>query len=145
MATRKASEVTPQAAIRSRARGLFATILLQLLLGMAVNLIGMPMQTASAAKIASDIFLSLHILIAIGMVVGGILTAVYAGRVRSALAGVARMGLAVIIITFAAGVLTAITKSNWWSYLMAAGATALLLIYGVLFVRTGESTAQQAS
>ena len=44
------------------------------------------------------------------------------------------IGAAAIAATIAAGVLTMITKSNWWSYAMAAGFIASLLIYGGLLI-----------
>jgi hypothetical protein len=139
MSAAKGSEVTPQLALKRRARGQLSMLLAQLLLGMAVNLIGEPMQAAGLAKIASAVFLILHILIGIGLLAGAILVAVNAGRAEPSLAGLAWIGFAVVIVTFAAGVLTMITNSGWWSYLMAAGATALLVIYGMLFVRPGQS------
>ena len=43
-------------------------------------------------------------------------------------------GAAAIAATVTAGVLTTITQSNWWSYAMAAGFIASLLIYGSLLL-----------
>lgn len=44
------------------------------------------------------------------------------------------LGAAAIAAALAAGVLTTITKSNWWSYAMAAGFVASLLSYGSLLL-----------
>lgn len=137
-ARRSESALTPQAALRRRARGQLSMLLVQLLLGIAVNLIGSPSQTSGAAKIATSVFLGLHVLVAIGLVVGGILTAVNAARAEPKRAGLGWTGFAVVIVTFAAGVITMTTNSGWWSFLMAAGATASLIIYGVLFMRPGQ-------
>ena len=142
MPTRE-SAVNPPAALKIRARGVLYGLFAQLLVGMAVNLIG-PDQTAGAAKIAGVVFLILHVLIAVVLLVGSILTVVNARRTETELAGLGWMGLVVIIVTFGAGVLTMITNSGWLSYLMAAGATAALVIYGILFVRAGQSRTQEA-
>ena len=139
------SAVTPQVALKLRARGQLSGLLSQLILGMAVNLIGGPNLTPGAAKIAISVFLILHVIIAIGLVVGAILAAVNARRAEPKLARLGWIGLAVIIVTFSAGVVTLITNSGWWSFLMAAGATASLVIYGVLFMRPAQSTAQIAA
>ena len=40
-------------------------------------------------------------------------------------------------MTVAAGILTMLTTSNWWSFAMAAGFIAALLIYGNLLIRPG--------
>ena len=130
--------------VRTRSQGLIGTLLLQFLLGMAVNLIGTPMQNSGAARIASELLLALHLLLGIGMIAFGILAVVYAGRVGPPLAGPAWTGLVVLVVTFAAGVLATVTGSGWWSYLMAAGATALFLVYGVLFLRADRRRTQPA-
>lgn len=141
MSAAKRSEITPQLALKRRARGQLSMLLAQLLLGMAVNLIGQPMETSGPPKVASAVFLILHILIGIGLLAGAILVAVNAGRAEPSLSGLAWIGFAVVVVTFAAGVLTMITNSGWWSYLMAAGTTGLLVIYGILSVRPGQSRA----
>ena len=43
--------------------------------------------------------------------------------------------LRAIAATTAAGILTMITKSNWWSYTMALGFIASLLVYGGLLLQ----------
>jgi hypothetical protein len=40
-------------------------------------------------------------------------------------------------VTVAAGILTMLTTSNWWSFAMAAGFIAAFLIYGNLLIRPG--------
>ena len=79
----------------------------QFLLGMAVTLNGQPSQTTGDARTARTVFLAAHMLVSAGMVIGA---------------------------AQAAGVLTMITKSNWWSYAMATGFIASLLIYGSLLL-----------
>ena len=55
----------------------------------------------------------------------------------------ARWGAAAIVLTFGAGITTLITKNNWWSYAMAVGFIASLLVYVSLLVQAtgaaGES------
>lgn len=42
----------------------------------------------------------------------------------------------VIVITFVGGTLSFTPAGGWWSYLMAAGTTVGILLYGMLYVRT---------
>jgi hypothetical membrane protein len=104
------------------------------LLGMAVNLIGLPAETTGTAHLASIAFLAAHALIAVGLVIGAVMhlraAAPLGGRPRSQ----AIAGTTAIAIATAAGVLTLITRSNWWSYAMAAGFIAALLASGSLLL-----------
>ena len=54
---------------RHQVMGLTGTFLL----GMAVNLIGLPSQTSGGAHIASLAFLAAHLLIALGLVLGAVM------------------------------------------------------------------------
>ena len=122
------------AEVRHLARHMVIGLTVQFLLGMAVNLIGQPAETTGDARIASTVFLAAHVLVSAGMVIG----AAQAVRAAAHLGGpwrrAAIWGAAAIAATVAAGVLTTITKSNWWSYAMAAGFIASLLIYGSLLL-----------
>ncbi len=118
------------AEVRYLARHMVMGLTVQFLLGMAVNLIGQPSETTGDARIASTVFLAAHALVSAGMVIG----AAQAVRAAAYLGGPWRSpaiwGAAAIAATVAAGVVTTITTSNWWSYAMAAGFIASLLIYG---------------
>ena len=50
----------------------------------------------------------------------------------------ARWGAVLIALTFMTGVLTLITKSNWWSYGMAIGFISSLGLYVTLLVKTAS-------
>ncbi len=105
---------------RHLARHMGMGLTFQFLLGMAVNLIGQPSQTTGDARIASTAFLAARARLCghghrrdpgrQGRSVPGQPVAqsgnLECGRHRRHLA---------------AGVLTTITKSNWWSYAMATG------------------------
>lgn len=134
----------PRNALRTRARGVLTGLLAQLILGMAVNLLGLPGETTGAARIATSVSLILHVLIAVVLVVAAVLTALIAGRTEPRHPGLGWIGFAVIIVTFAAGVLTMMTNSGWLSFIMAAGTTASLVIYGILYGRARQGTAQMA-
>ena len=107
----------------------------QFLLGMAVNLIGQPSETTRAAHAVSTVLLGLHVVAAIGLVGGAVMV------IRAARGGgerprqLARSGAVLIGLTVIGGVMTVITKNNWWSYTMAAGFIASVLLYGSLLVR----------
>ena len=81
-------------------------------------------------------------MVAIGLVFGAVMV------IRAARGGgnrprqLARSGAVLISLTVIAGVMTVITKNNWWSYTMAAGFIASVLLYGSLLVRA-QSPAPQ--
>ena len=105
------------------------------LLGMAVNLTGLPSQTSGGAHIASIAFLAAHVLIALGLVIGAALLLRAAARPGGRWLRQATGGAAAIAVTVAAGILTLLTTSNWWSYTMAAGFITAFLIYGNLLIQ----------
>ena len=112
----------------------------EFLLGMAVNLLGLPSEATGAAHAATIAFLAAHIVVAAGLLAFAVVivrAAARAGRWRRP----AIWGAAAIVVTVGAGILTLITKSNWWSYAMAVGFTASLLIYGGIVVRAGAPPA----
>ena len=81
---------------------------------MAVNLIGQPSETTGAAHAVSSVLLALHVVVAIGLLAGAVMV------IRAARGGgerprqLARSGAVLIGLTVIAGVMTVITKNNWW-------------------------------
>jgi hypothetical protein len=126
------------AKLKGRAGGQMAMLTLMFLLGMAVNLIGLPDEAKGSAKTFTSIFLGLHGLIGIGLLVGSVITLVLARRAGQAYQMPAVVGLVGIFVTFIAGLLTLATKSNWWSYVMAAGFLGSFLIYGSLYMQVSR-------
>jgi hypothetical protein len=118
------------AKVRYLARHMVMGLTVQFLLGMAVTLIGQPSETTGDARIASTVFLAAHVLVSAGMVIGAARAVRAAARLGGPWRRAAIWGAAAITATVAAGVLTTMTTSNWWSYAMAAGFIAALLIYG---------------
>ena len=110
----------------------------QFLLGMAVNLIGLPSQTTGTAHTASNILLGLHILLAAALVANAVMVMRAARNGGSQQRQLARWAAALIALTFVAGVLALITKSNWWSYAMATGFITSLGLYVALLVQTAS-------
>jgi hypothetical protein len=106
------------------------------LLGMAVNLIGLPSQVRGAAHVASIAFLAAHVLVAVGLVAGTVMVQRAASRLRGRYRRQAITGTAAVTVAVVAGILTLIIKSNWWSYLMAVGFIAALLANGSLLLPT---------
>lgn len=129
------TEIT--AKLRERARGQIIMLVAQFLLGMGVNLIGLPDETSGGAKKATQIFLGLHVLISLGLLIGAILCVVFAIK-AGVFKKLAQAGAAGVVITITAGVLTMATGSNWWSYLMAVGFMASLLAYASLYSKAGK-------
>jgi len=122
------------AEVRHLARHMVMGLTVQFLLGMAVTLIGQPSQTTGDARVASTVLLAAHVLVSAGMLIGAAQAVRAAAYLGSPWRSPAIWGAAAIAATLAAGVVTTITKSNWWSYAMAAGFIAALLIYGNLLL-----------
>ena len=128
--------------VRHLARRQVMNLSAQFLLGMAVGLIGQPSETTGAAHTVSNVLLGLHVLVAI-FLVGGAVMVIRA--VRASGEGTrrpARWGAVMIGLTFVTGVVTMITKNDWWSYAMAVGFIASLLLYGSMVVQA-QRPAQQ--
>lgn len=109
---------------------------LQFLLGMAVNLVGLPSETTGTAHAITIAFLAAHLVLSAGLLVGAVMIIRAATRARDRSQGMAVWGAVAIVVTVAAGILTLATKSNWWSYAMAVGFIASLLTYGGILLRT---------
>ena len=122
------------AAVRHLARHQVMGLVSVFLLGMAVNLLGLPSQTSGAAHLASIAFLAAHALIALGLLVGTTMLLRAATGLGGRWRRLATAGAVAIVAAFVAGVLTLITKNNWWSYTMAVGFIAALLAYGSLLL-----------
>ena len=105
------------------------------LLGMAVNLIGLPSETSGAAHVVSIAFLAAHVLIALGLLIGTVMLIRAAAGLGGRWRRQAVTGAIAIVAAFGAGVLTLATKNNWWSYAMAAGFITSLLVYVSLLVQ----------
>jgi hypothetical protein len=105
------------------------------LLGMGVNLIGVPDETTGAAKVVTSIALGLHVLVALGLLVVAALCLWGSGELTAAARNLALTGLVLTVVTIATGVLTLTTGSNWWSFVMAVGFIASFLVYGRLLLK----------
>jgi hypothetical protein len=121
--------------LTKQARDQIIKLVIQFLLGMAVNLIGLPSQTAGAAKITTMVFLGLHLLVALGLGLGAFLTVRETIILGTKLVRLAWLGAASIGVSIASGILTMATESNWWSYLMAVGFITAFICYGTIYVR----------
>jgi len=127
----KPSQLKP---LNKQARDQLGGMSLMFLLGMGVNLIGLPAEVSGGARTATSILLSVHVLIGLGLLAGGVSTV---RRARSsAFIRQSWTGLVALILTVLCGVMTAVTKSNWWSYGMSVGFITNFWIYGSLYVKT---------
>ena len=132
--------VDPQAVhrLRDRLRGMLSMLALVFLLGIGANLIGMPDENQGVGLVVSIVLIALHALIAIGLVVTAFL-AMPAARA----AGVGRrevlIGLITIIITFLAGIGTAMTGSGWLSFVMAVGFLVAAIVYVIAAIAAARA------
>lgn len=106
---------------------------IQFLLGMAINLIGLPSEVHGFAHTAVMIILLLHILVALLLLTNGVILVNMSrsyGPVARRLALLAAGG---IITAMCGGILTLTAPmSNLWSYLMAVAFLAIFGFYGRL-------------
>ncbi len=114
----------------------------QFLLGMAVNLLGLPSQARGAASTATTVFLAAHVLITLGLLAGAVMIVRASARSQAPSRQLAVGGAIAIAATTAAGILTMITKSYRWSYAMALGFIASLLVYGGLLMQARTPSQQ---
>ena len=126
--------------VHRQARDEMSGLSLTFLLGMGVNLIGLPSETNGSANTTTTILLGLHILIGLGLVLGAVFAFVKARK--TTFKSHALIGLISIALTFIAGAMTVSTKSNWWSYAMSVGFISDLWIYGTLFMKTRATSAK---
>jgi hypothetical protein len=126
----------PSNTLNKRARAQLSMLLALFLVGMGVNLIGVPSETSGGTKVATSVLLVMHVGLALGLIVGAVLTIVRAAALEPTIRRQAWIGAGLVAITFAVGIMTVITNSNWWSYLMAVGFIALLVVYGRIYVQT---------
>jgi hypothetical protein len=98
--------------VQHLARRLVTGLAIQFLLGMAVNLLGLPSQATGATRTASTVFLAAHALIALGLISGAAMT-IHVTPCTQREHQLAIWGTAAITTAIAAGILTMVTNSNW--------------------------------
>jgi len=133
MQTKTHNNSSQRLLIKKQARDQLGGLSVMFLLGMAVNLIGLPSETKGSIQTITTILVGLHALLGIGLIAGSILTVLRAKS--SVFLKLALIGLVIIVFTFFCGVMTLNTENNWWSYAMSVGFLASFWIYGVLFVK----------
>ncbi len=125
-----------QKALVTQATRQIGMLTAEFLLGMAVTLIDMSSATSRLARGTYNISLILHILIAIGLLVGAIVTVRQALKATPRLGRLAWVGLAIVAGTFIAGILAMELENDWWSFTMAVGFIASYLVYGNLLFQS---------
>lgn len=133
----------PARKLSKRALAQIGMLSAQLLLGMAVNLIGPPREISGSGKIATSIFLVLHVGVGLGLLAGSLMAVKLARRVDLHFVRDAWIGVVLIASTFIAGVLTMTFDNNWWSYAMTVGFLASFLLYGAMFVYAGRQVSDK--
>lgn len=118
----------------------------QFLLGMAVNLIGVPGElNPGLAKTSSSILLLLHVLIALALIANAIYIWRLTSRRSAPVHRLAHYGMAAIGAAILGGILTLTAPlGNLWSYLMAVAFIAAFGIYGRLSVQDRTNPARES-
>lgn len=122
------------ASVRHLARHQVMGLASLFLLGMAVYLTGLPAEVGGTAHLASIALLAAHTLIALSLIIGSVLLLRASARLGGQWRRRVIAGATAIAVAAAAGILTLLTSSNWWSYAMAVGFIAALLAYGSLLL-----------
>lgn len=117
------------------ARHMIMGLSAQFLLGMGLSLIGQPAETTGAAHAVGNVLLTLHVLLGAGLVVNAVMVLGVARTGSDPQRRQARWSTGTIALTFAAGALTLMTRSDWWSYAMATGFITSLGLYVNLLVQ----------
>jgi len=131
-----AGQTRDHSLLAGRVQAQFGMLTLQFLLGMVVNLLGLPDQNTGGVKVLSGSLLGLHVLLALGLIINAALIVRLARTTSDATSRLARGAGAGIGAATVFGVLTvAAPWSNFWSFLMAAAFIAALALYGRLFVQ----------
>jgi hypothetical protein len=125
--------------LNRRARSQLSMLALQFLLGMGVNLIGLPSENTGAAKVITGILLGLHVLLSLGLLVVAGLLMLRSGPMDDAMRNQALVGAVLVVVSFVAGILDTSLGSHWWSFLMAVGFIGAFVVYGRIYVQTARS------
>jgi hypothetical protein len=119
-------------------------LVVQFLVGMVLYMAGVPARARGGAHTFSLVILSVHVLLAAGLVAGAALILSATTDARDWRRWLARGGAAGIGAATVAGLLTLATGNTWWSYVMAVGFTAALVAYGGLLIPAAAPSAPQA-
>jgi hypothetical protein len=125
--------------LNRRARSQLSMLVLQFLLGMGVNLIGLPSENTGATKVITGILLGLHILLSLGLLVVAALCLLRSGPLDDAMRNQALIGAVLVAVSFVAGILDTSLGSNWWSFLMAVAFIGAFVVYGRIYISTARS------
>ncbi len=126
--------------LSSRIQAQFGLLIIQFLLGMAVNLIGLPNEVSGGVRTFDQILLGLHVLAAVGLIINAVMIARWAGGQSPSIIKLARGSAAAIGLATIFGVLTLSGHwSNLWSYGMAVSFIAAFALYGRLFSESNRT------
>jgi hypothetical protein len=114
-------------------------LVLQFLLGMGVNLIGLPSENTGGAKVITGILLGLHILLSLGLLVGAALCLLRSGPLDDAMRNQVLLGGVLVVVSLVAGILDTSLGSSWWSFLMAVSFIGAFVVYGRIYVTTARA------
>jgi hypothetical protein len=114
-------------------------LVLMFVLGIGVNLIGLPSENTGGTKVITGILLVLHILVSIGLLVGAALCLLRSGPLDDAMRSQVLIGGVLIVVAFVAGILDTSLGSAWWSFLMAVTFIGAFVVYGRIYVATARS------
>jgi len=124
--------------LQKRVRGILIGLVVQFILGMAVNLFGQPPQEGMQEPIYSRILFIAHSLLGLLLLIGAIVIFVLAKKTKEEMvAKLSLYGMLSIILAFGGGIaVAALGESNFSelaSFVMAIGFILAFIFYGKLF------------
>lgn len=115
--------------MQKRLFGMLAMLVTEFLLGMIINLF---INFNNGFHGIGFYLLILHVIVGIGLLIGSVLVVVFASKINKVFNPFAWVGAISIWLAFIAGMLTAKTSLNGWSFVMALGFIAAIVVYGRL-------------
>ncbi len=132
---RKGHELTEasKVALERRLQGMLGGLAAQFLLGLALATVAdYNASTHTGNHTAHQIVLLLHMLVAVGLIVGSIALVAAIRKQASNVGWLAWTGLAALLISAAAGMARLSVDGEWLSFLMGAGFVVAFGVYGQL-------------
>jgi hypothetical protein len=115
-------------------------LMFQFLVGMVFYMVGVPSHATRSAHTGSLLILAAHALLAAALAAGAVWIIRATAGAPDWQRWLARSGAGAIAVAAVAGLLTLVTRSGWWSFVMAAGFTVALLAYAGLLIPATDNS-----
>lgn len=119
--------------LEGRLQGMVSMLSIQFLLGLALATVAdYDPDTHTGNHAAHQVLLGLHVLVAVGILVGAVQMVLGTKKGAPRLSGLAIGGLVAVVVAFAAGAVRLSVDNEWLTFIMGVGFIAAVGIYGRL-------------